>query len=443
MLIQVKTIERKSSREKTQGGTKTFSYPLFLVIVLLLGRESFAAPLRVFLPIVWYLPDIMAAIFIGFFLLKETKQGSPLPLLLAIGFIVWILASFAFLSPLSIFFAIRPFLALILGIVAGREYLLDDKKMRWVLALFCCAIVGSVLYDKFFGLNWGDAFFSSVIGQRTIGRTWWADYDIRRVSGFAVASTEAAFIISTSFLLLMPKESRLKLFISLLCLVPCAYALWLTLQKATTGITFFLIALTVLSVFFLGRNAKKILGPTLKSITLIGLIACISVPFIFYNVDVGSIFNQDMPSLKDRTFSVWPMAISRLFSFPTLFTGSGFGSVGESASFTDVALAVPPDNLFLYLSLYVGIFFSIACIIAVFRIILRADTSKASVISCLSIAVLFIINGVTANILAGTVSNFYMGYALVYLLRNPKKKPPMNQLLKPPGKNYANPAFFP
>lgn len=391
---------------------------MFLAVCLLLGRECFAAPLRVYLPYTWYIPDIVLSLFVCFFFLKEAMRSPLIPSFLGLIIIVWIMISSFFLEPLSILFALRPFLALMLGIAAAKEGLLDNPKMRLILAVFLCAIVGSLLYDQHIGFGWENGVFDSVLGQKAVSRLWWSDQGIRRLSGFAMASTDAAFIIATLLLLFIPNMIRFRLFVGLPFLLLCVYALWLTNQKATMSITFFLCALTGLSLFVRSKDAKKILVTMLKALALTGLIVCIAAPFVFLNVDIGSFFGQDAPSLKERTVSVWPMAISRLFSFPTLFTGSGFGSVGDSASFTDAALAIPPDNMFLFLSIHAGLFVSFACAIAVFRTIMRADAGKEKSLSCLSIAALFLFNGITANILAGVVSSFYMGYALIYLLRN-------------------------
>ncbi len=149
-----------------------------------------------------------------------------------------------------------------------------------------------------------------------------------------------------------------------------------------------------------------------KLLFFIGFFAFILTPFLLSGFEIGSLLGSKGASVNARTMEVWPQSMSRLWHLPTFLIGDGMGSVGDAARYTSLSLAIPPDNLFLFVSIQTGFIISIILFSWIFYMAMNSTPGIKPLTPAYAILAFLLLNGITANILAGIVASFYFGYAV-------------------------------
>lgn len=384
---------------------------IFLTFLAIVGRQALAAPIRAYLPGFWYLPDMLVMGTACLYFVVAIANGRTAGAAWLSFVAAWSLLSLMALHELSVMFGLRMLLAFVMAILAGLYFRPLEGLIRLSMVVLCgLAIVGAI-YDSLFDLPWSGMVFEGAFGTNDISRTWWTEDETRRIAGLGIASTDTALFIVCAMLLISTGSDRLSRLSAVLLVAPAMYAVWLAQQRATmVWFAFFWVVACLLPVV-MGRRVVPGVNLVLQSLVLAALAACLTVPFLFYEVDIGSMVGITAVSLLDRTMVVWPYAIERLSEFPTILTGAGVGSVGEAMAFTNPALSVPPDNIFLYLYTMCGIG-SLVLVAMVFSHVLTVDKEEDSVLMALSLLAILLFNGVTANIFSGLVGIAFLGFAI-------------------------------
>lgn len=390
-------------------------YSLILAVVAVFSREALAVPIRVYIPGIWYLPDVMCFFSVFLLVVLDALKGKFYTLFLLGGLFVWAVFSIFSLNYLSVLFALRLFMMILLGFFVARENVMLLPLLQKIMWGLVFVLIASIFYDYQFHLSWGSSSFTSITGEeREVLRVWWEESGVRRISGFCISSTQAALLLTLTVIFLMQQNKGLNKNILLkLGIIAITFtALYLTTQKASMAV-FLFFSIVILFTLQLGKDSGILKLKIYKILFMVSFVAFIFSPFLLSGFEIGSFLGSKGASMNDRAMVIWPMAIDRLLYIPTFIIGDGLGSAGEAAQFTSASMAIPPDNLFLYLSIQTGIIFSLSLFAWIFYKVFKSE--KEFIIPALTVLIIIFFNGVTANILANIIASFYFGFTVGYI----------------------------
>ncbi|MBE1236965.1 hypothetical protein IHV25_04805 [Phaeovibrio sulfidiphilus] len=402
------------------GNERRYIAILGAMVLILLAREAWGAPIRAYIPQIWYIPDLILLGVLGYISFHQSRRhqtGIPIALFLILA---WCLLSLLSLKVASIVHAARFFLMFILGFAAGQAGALEHQPFwRRVLALVVVVCVIGVLYDARIGFHWPTSTFEGTLRSSAVTKVW-SISGVRRIAGLGLGSPNTAIFLGCAFLALWPaKGQRYAMGIRLLIVVAGLMCFEQTRQRAFEVWFFFSLALISFATIHDGQNYRLATRFT-KLVTLVALLGGMLAPFILYQVDIAGLFGKVATSLWERTFIVWPNAISRLVALPTLFIGDGIGSVAIAGSLTHWSLGGHPDNLFLALGITMGISAMVIFFLAG-RTVFRADFSASRVLTYAVILNFILLGGVTDSVMFSTASMVFGGYAVGYLMSNARR----------------------
>lgn len=387
---------------------------LSISIVGILARETFAAPIRAYIPQAWYAFDalIIFAIAIGFAACAPRFPRSTLASAIAILFVaIYSLQQNSFLSTAFSLRYISYFIAPIILVVVARG--IGTRFLATVFFLGLAASIG-VVADDIIGFQWRAQTFSGILGERVIAREWWLQTGIRRLSGFGISSTNTAHMIACACLLCVPLLAQRSRLIALIAAALFLWATYLTQQRASFG--WFAILMTLSLALPLYRPAAKIAFSSLKIVISVAIATMIAAPFALSRVDIGSLFGASGQSLRERTFAVWPNAVDAISRDLSLFAGKGVGSIGELS--LHPALRAP-DNMFLNMAAMFGFPVAVSLCAGLFLIAIRANMPNAVQLGSIAVATFVVLNGTTANMVLSAVPMTFLGLSVASLALRP------------------------
>lgn len=405
-----------------------------VTFLALMARLAFGAIIRVYGGPLWYLPDGMAALSLALYFIVCLRQKRMAFVFTIVLLFIWIVLSLFVQTTPMVLFGLRLTMVMLIGFLVGLHPHRHSRFVQRMLLLFCFLAVVGVLYDEYVGFNWGDVSFEGAFGSTTISQQWWLADGTRRVSGFGISSTTTSMFLATGFLMIAVQNSRRMMFLCLLLVLPVAYSIWLTQQRATTAWFGALCLLSFIIPVLFGSPTNITSIRVLRLATLSALLICLLAPFLLYKIDLGAIFGHNAPSLRDRTFNVWPAAIAYIFSDFTLFFGAGLGSITNAASI-GISEGMVVDNMFLCLTTLIGAS-SLFVWFWVGQLIWRAEVLRPISAAALSISALMLFNGITAGILVGESGIIVVGYAVGLLMASSRPesdaaKPVLSGLVRP------------
>ena len=384
---------------------------LCISLLSILIRECVAAPIRAFAPAFWYLPDGMLILSLLMMALIGFARAPINIIIITLILLMWVLASLISLTPESVIVGSRPLLvglgAFLVARIASHWTIYTEK----ILGLLLIISIFGIFYDRFVGYSWGDQQFQGLLGESDVVRNWWRADSLRRISGMGISSTESAIAISCLCIyVVFSGRIQSKLICSVLFATSTA-AIWLTTQRATLACFIFVFTFYFLGSFILSREGRRGQMIIAKLALLLASITCVVTPLLIYEVDIRSVVGDAAETIFERTFYIWPTAIDRITNSSMLFFGGGIGATGAPMAFTDPSLATPPDNMFLYLFMTVGI----SSVPIVMWAIIRALRCNSSVLlnlpAILTLSFLCL-NGITANILGGITGVSFLFFSI-------------------------------
>ncbi|MDB5593910.1 MAG: hypothetical protein JWM36_871 [Hyphomicrobiales bacterium] len=390
---------------------------LLISFVAVIGRQALAAPLRAYGAELWYVPDGIMFAALPLLVISLLSQGRLRVVSVVLGLMLWSVLSLIVLHPLSVLFGMRFVLAFIAALATGMLCRRLDGLLRLALIGLCGLTIAGAIFESLFDLPWSGLRFDGAFGTKEVSRQWWLEDETRRIAGLGISSTDTALFISCAMLMISTGNRRSSRVLGLLLIGPALYALWLTQQRAAMAWFGILWSVSFLYLLVLGHTGAPAATRALKLAGCAATFGCVVAPFALYDVDVGGIFGFSASSLLDRTKVVWPWAIERALSIPQLLFGSGLGSVGEAAAYTDVNMSLPPDNMFLFLLTLCGLG-AFGMVWLVIRGILAITETGEGRIPALAVLVLLLLNGVTANIVGGLVGISFLGLSLGTIFRS-------------------------
>lgn len=236
-------------------------------------------------------------------------------------------------------------LLLAAALINGKPWM-----VRWLTILFILSCAG-LLMEKFL-LDFPWVGMTVNIGglEVPISLDWQSGGDLeKRVGGFTRVSINAASLVPFLGFAIINKVRRylLRLLVALLVVVCVA----LTTQKGAV------VACLAISCALLLPRPLRLTG--LRCVLLIGLAMQIVLPFatngMLMSEGSGSVFSTS--SFAARVLYTWPAASRYIYDNSLLVFGLGLGGLGGPMRLvaTD-ALWMYPDNMFLFVIGYMGVF---------------------------------------------------------------------------------------
>jgi hypothetical protein len=391
---------------------------IIFVFLLLVFRQMMAAPIRAYLPLLWYLPDVLAAVALLAAIYISWKRKIT-TLMIAFAFLLLFFVLSVLQNTLeSVLLSMRQIVYLAIAVIAGYVGQQGrEKARRWVIAFSIICIAG-VAYDYFFVVPWRGMLFEGVLNTKAVSREWWDLNGVRRLAGFGLASSDTSIVIACGMIVLAAIPAKNARYLFFVLVGPAIWAVLATTQKATCG-SFFLVGgamlICTMSSPYAGlRRATS----TLQTMTLAAIIATMLVPIAFFQFSLKSV-GVAAPTLNQRMGEVWPTVITYLVNSPQTLFGYGFGSAGDTSSIPQFLLV---DNMFLFTTITVGLIAALFAFLLVFLAVLSLKSQDAETLGGLGIITLLAINGITANVVAaGGIGSLFLGYAIGIVTR-PKPK---------------------
>ncbi|MBW6531659.1 hypothetical protein KZ820_13020 [Sphingomonas sp. RRHST34] len=384
------------------------------VTIVLIFRQTFAAPIRAFAPFLWYVPDVLMAGALLAIAATGMRDKIVSVLVSVAALSVLVVYSLLSNSGFAVALAVRGLGYILLAFFAGLGVRRGDKLLPVALVAAAAISIAGVYYDALFTVPWAGMTFEGFGGSADAARQWSADGG-RRLSGLGIASTDTSVIIAAGTLVFLGlTQNRLRPASALFC-VAAVHALLLTTQKATAG----WLIITVLTAYvapLVGfRRAGFHASALLRPLGALGLAASMLVPPIFAGVDFSAALRVNAATLDQRMVEVWPRVLPHLFDVPQMLLGFGLGGIGATGARPDLAMI---DNMFLYVALTLGLPATLALFAIAARALLATPLRDGVDFSALALVTLLALNGITANIVvAGAVGSVFLGYAVGCLLR--------------------------
>lgn len=385
------------------------------LFVVLLVRTTIAAPIRAFVPSIWYIPDFLMLIAFGVLLNRGLRYSVVKTLVFTSSLLVLVVYALMTNAAVDVALQARQIGYILLACLVGMGVRSGRQTVAYVIvALGVVAMVG-IYWDYFFKVPWAGAVFSGALQAREVAREWWSAGGARRLSGFGISSTDTSAIIAVGCLTACALLRNR--FLGILYSGLAVHTLLLTTQKATAGWVIITVGVYYLPILFSPRGGqpKPVSMAILKTLAIAGLVGCILFPIIAYQIRLSELFGVDAPTLDQRTADVWPTIIPLLLKFPQFLFGYGMGAIGSTATNPDLFLC---DNMFLFVALNFGVPIAVSLFIAAGVALWKAPLRAERDGYALAVAALLILNGITANVLgAGGVNGIYLGFAIGLLLR--------------------------
>ncbi len=401
---------------QTTGYMVSLPQVMFALSALFLWFLVLQAPLRfglaqVHLDILAYLPKLL--LLVAVILLPMLRpRASPLVLILSLLVGVYLLWGMVNLpSPAQAAFGFWVLVPFLFGLWAG-PMVRPELWRRLLLALFIVAALG-VFLNPLIHYPWSGQTLDVMGKQIEVSRQWSA-FGIDRYAGFARASFNAAsqLLLFGILLVVLLKSKKLKLLVWLVTGLGIA----LTTSKGALG------AWLVVSMYFAGgallRWPRYWIQLWLLAFTLI-LLAMILMPlsalWIHYDPSFhGYINNFLFASFGDRLNWMWPdsLHLLNLDGAWHWWVGRGLGGIGAAQQYFEPTRYLAGDNLFVYVTVYVGLPVALLLFAALWWHVVRLTLASNAVAWRLPVILALVAYGVVMNGVEEVLLVFFWGLVL-------------------------------
>lgn len=250
----------------------------------------------------------------------------------------------------QILFSLKIMLPFVVGAICSRYVSIYNKSIeRHFLTLFAIAVVGILLHSQI-ALPWvgGSYEFQGVQIERSFERN---TTGLERLTGFSRSNFEVASQVLLLWIFIHAHERSRKL--KGLYWFCAGSAILLSTTKGI--IAAFLLISLVITTFAVSPRLEKIKPLILFCI----LTAMVSLPLLSPAFDVDASNPVDVflfASFKDRIINGWPPVINNTLQNGNIFTGRGVGGTGAGEYYFSQIIHGAPDNLFVYLFSWFGLF---------------------------------------------------------------------------------------
>lgn len=323
-----------------------------------------------------------------------------------------------------------PFLAAYCALDSGMMDAGDWRKPA--MALLLITVAGLAL-NYFWRPPW-TGMTIEVAGADVVGNREWTTYGVRRLSGFARSSYDAAMLLLLLgvYLLSALRSITSQFWVTILVGV----GIGLTTSKGALGS--FLIIAMVLPLFWSGEQHDSRRTWLIRSLVMLfgglGLLAPLwSISSIAPQFQTGSVEQKILASLVARGWETWPQAFS-LLSEGQWIVGRGLGGIGVAQSLFEPSRANPADNFGVYLIVTAGIVGVAFYFYLMTWALPKETTTTEGRLRAMTLLVIFGY-GVTASI----IENALFALALGLVLRAAQRGHPVEHIASAPVGESAGP----
>jgi hypothetical protein len=398
------------------GMRVSVSRMLFVVAALFLWSLVLQAPLRyglarLHLEALIYLPKLL--MLAAVLLLPVLRPRASVPALavtaLAGLYLLWGLVNLP--SPAQAAFGLWVLVPLLFGLWAGSLVHIEQWRGLFVL-LFVVTAVG-VFLDPLLHYPWSGQTLDLLVKSIEVSRQWGA-FGLDRYAGFARASFNAAaqLLLFGVMLVVLLRHKGLKLLVWLVAGAGIA----LTTSKGPLG------AWLLLSLYFAGgallRWPRYWLQLWLIALTL-ALLAMILLPlstlWIHYDPTLhGYVSKFLFASFGERLNWMWPDSLHLLDLGGAWhwWTGRGLGGIGAAQQYFEPVHYLAADNLFVYVTVYVGLPMALLLFVALWWRVVRLSLGRDAVAWRLPMVLALVAYGVVANEIESNLLALFLGFAI-------------------------------
>lgn len=392
------------------AGVGAKAFPLIVAVMCMFAfRDMLTGSLRYFLSlvhlgVVWFIPDLLCLIILGYFAwVIAWQQRSTYAILLICSFVLSTAMGVLFMQTdgFAAFSAVKLFLPFFVGATLAGRSVNDLRWARWTLtAIFVASIIG-LLISPHVEFPWIGQALDNFGQVKRVGKVWWAGDKIR-YGGFAGESTMAAYMCIVPYMLVHRQFSRL---VNVVIWIPMYSAIQLSTSKTA------LITFIVFVAYYLYVEVKKVDRLTFSRKVARLSFLTVFIPFILMIFLGGFDLTQIDPtlfSMQDRISRTWVFPFTWLSeNFPIgLITGCGMGCFTYPMGYTSMAdLLVPVDNF------YVATYIMMGAPFIVLVIGMVTGVAKSRHYDKLTLTIMLNLYAVTVQCYGPSTSTIMLAYA--------------------------------
>jgi len=397
-------------------GRLRWSGLVFALSGLFLGFLVLQAPLRYGLALVHldaliYLPKLLLLAAVMLLPLLRPRASAPALMvsLLAGVYLLWGMVNLP--SPAQAAFGFWVLVPLLFGLWAGPVMNVEQWQ-RLFLVLFIVTAVG-VFLNPLIHYPWNGQSLDLLSKKIEISRQW-TTFGIERYAGFARASFSAAsqLLLFGVMLVVLLKRSVTKLLVWFVAGV----GIGLTTSKGPLG------AWLLVSMYFLGgsllrwpRYWIRLWLGALTLILLLMILIPLSTLWITYDPTLHGFASKLLfASFGDRLNWMWPDSLHLLDLGGAWhwWVGRGLGGIGAAQQYFEPTRFLAGDNLFVYVTVLVGLPVSLFLFGALWWRIVRICLRRNVVAWRLPVLLALVAYAVVVNEVEGSLLAFFLGLAL-------------------------------
>ncbi len=389
---------------------------VFVLSALFLWSLVLTAPLRfglaqVHLDALIYLPKFLLLVAVLLLpLLRPSASPPALLVTMLVGvYLIWGIVNLP--SPAQAAFGLWVLVPLLFGLWAG-PVVHPDLWQRLFLMLFIVVALG-VFLNPFIHYPWSGQILD-VLGKQIDVSRQWTTFGIERYAGFSRASFNASteLLLFSIMLVVLLKRRNAKLLVWMIAGTGIA----LTTSKGQ------LVAWVLLSLYFAGGALlhwpKYWIQLWLGAFT-IALLSMMLLPlstlWIHYDPTLHGYVNSLLfGSFGDRLNWMWPDSF-RLLDLGGAWhwwVGRGLGGIGAAQQYFEPAYFFAADNMFVYVTVYVGLPMALLLFAALWWRVIRLSLASTAVAWRLPVFLALVSYGVVSNLIETSLLAFFLGIAL-------------------------------
>jgi len=399
-----------------EGLRVRLSSMVFGLAALFLWSLVLQAPLRygfatLHLDALVYLPKLLLLAAVVLLPLLRPRASAPALTVSVLSSLYLVWGAMNLPSPAQAAFGLWVLAPLLFGLWAGA--VARPEQWRSLFAALFVVVAAGVLLNPLIHYPWSGQTLD-VLGKDIEVSRQWSAFGIERYAGFARASFNAAaqLILFGVMLVVLLRRTSIKLLVWLVAGAGIA----LTTSKGLLG------AWLLVSMYFTGGALLR--WPRYWIYLWLGVLTFILLTMILLPLSTLRVRYEPtlygytsmflFASFGDRLNWMWPDSLRLLDLGGTWhwWLGRGLGGIGAAQQYFEPANYLPADNLFVYVTVYVGLPAALFLFVALWWRVVRLSLAPNAAAWRLPVVLVLVAYGVVVNEVEGGLLAFFLGMTL-------------------------------